>query len=212
VSLSVHREDLRFDLGGGNSFKQPYDVWLEARGKRKDEKGLRPPAMAFTLLDIRDELSEVLSRWKAMQTPWAAVMHRYFASIHRDGLQLQEQFLFRAQALEAAARVVSRSNEVQQKKAYGEAWERATPALKARLGEKDAFVEAVRINRNYLTHYNPRDEAKASDFAGLFDLTQKMGFLLQAIILSETGLPEALIDRAIHQRRWGRLVQFDEEE
>jgi hypothetical protein len=49
-----------------------------------------------------------------------------------------------------------------------------------------------------LTHYSPKDEEKAFDFPSLFDLTQKLGFLLEA----------AIIENAIDVRRWGRLVQF----
>lgn len=210
LSLSVHRENLRFDLGN-KTFKKPYEVWLSTQGKRESKKALHSPDMAFTLPDIRKDLSQILSRWRAMQTPWAAVLHRYFASIHRKDIQLQEQFLFRAQAMEAIARVDSKSNSITQKAAYGAAWERATPDLKTKLGEKNFFIEAVRVNRNYLTHYDPGDEEKAFDFAALFDLTQKMGFLLQAIILAEMGLPEALIDCAIDDWRWGHLVQFDDE-
>lgn len=210
MSLSVRRENLRFDLGG-KTFKKLYEVWLSTNGKRANKKALHPPDMAFTLPDVRQELSPIVSRWKAMQTPWAAVLHRYFASIHRKGIQLQEQFFFRAQAMEAIARVGAKSKNITQKTAYGAAWERATPVLRAKLGEKDPFVEAVRLNRNYLTHYDPSDEEKAFDFAELFDLTQKMGFLLQAIILKEMGLSEILIDRAINDSRWGHLVQFDEE-
>lgn len=210
LGLSVHREDLRFDFGG-KTFKQPHEVWLASDGKRENEKALHPPDMAFTLPDIRKELSPILSRWKAVQTPWAAALHRYFASIHRKGLQLQEQFLFRAQAMEAIARAGAKGKNLTQKTAYGTVWERATPSLKSKLGEKDSFVEAVRVNRNYLTHYDPGDEGKAFGFAELFELTQKMGFLLQAVILKEIGLSETLIDLAINERRWGHLVRFDEE-
>ena len=66
----------------------------------------------------------------------------------------------------------------------------------------------VRVNRNYLTHYSLKDEEEAFDFPSLFDLTQKLGFLLEAAILEKIGLPMLIILNAIDVRRWGRLVQF----
>jgi hypothetical protein len=205
--LSVLRGDFRFDLGE-KSFKKSYDVWIATSGKREKMQSLDRMEMIFTLPDILKELSKVISRWKAIQIPWAAVLHRYFGSIHRDGIQLQEQFLFRAQAIEALYRAETGTVKVSQKMAYGMAWEKAPPSLKDRLGEKNAFIEAVRVNRNYLTHYSPKDEEKAFDFSSLFDLTQKLGFLLEAAVLEKIGLPMPIIENAINVRRWGRLVRF----
>jgi hypothetical protein len=205
--LSVLREDLRFDLGE-KSFKKSYDVWIATSGKREDMQSLDRVKMIFTLQDIQKELSKVISRWKAIQIPWAAVLHRYFGSIHRNEIQLQERFLFRAQAIEAMYRAETGIVKVNQKMAYGMAWEKAPPSLKNRLGEKNLFIEAIRVNRNYLTHYNPEDEEKAFDFLSLFDLTQKLDFLLQTTILEKIGLPMPIIENAIDVRRWGRLVQF----
>lgn len=136
------------------------------------------------------------------------MLHRYFGSIHRNEIQLQERFLFRAQAIEAMYRAETGIVKVNQKMAYGMAWEKAPPSLKNRLGEKNLFIEAIRVNRNYLTHYNPEDEEKAFDFLSLFDLTQKLDFLLQTTILEKIGLPMPIIENAIDVRRWGRLVQF----
>jgi ApeA N-terminal domain 1 len=208
--LSVLRDDFRFDLGE-KSFKKSYDVWIEISGKRKEMQSLDQVEMVFSLPDIQKELSKVISRWKAIQIPWAAALHRYFGSIHRDEIQLQERFLFRAQAIEAMYRAETGIIKVDQKMAYGMAWEKAPASMKIKLGEKNAFVEAVRVNRNYLTHYSPKDEARAFDFASLFDLAQKLEFLLKATILEKIGLPMPIIENAIGVHRWGRLVQFTAE-
>lgn len=167
--LSVLRDDFRFDLGE-KSFKKSYDVWIATSGKREKMQSLDRMEMIFTLPDILKELSEVISRWKAIQIPWAAVLHRYFGSIRPDGIQLQERFLFCAQAIEALYRAETGTAKVNQRMAYGMAWEKAPPSLKERLGEKNVFIEAIRVNRNYLTHYSPKDEEKAFDFPCLFDL------------------------------------------
>ena len=168
--------------------------------------------MNFILPDIEKDLSAIISRWKKLQTPWAATLHRYFATIHRTDLRLPEEFLFRAQAVEALHRVGSKKREVTQKEAYGEAWEKAPASLQARLGDKAAFVEALRNNRNYLTHYNPKDEKKADDIAGLFELSQKLEFLLEALILIELGLPKNIVESAFSARRWGHLLIYDSSE
>ena len=165
--------------------------------------------MNFTLPDIEKDLSAVITRWRKMQTPWAATLHRFFATLHREGLRLPEEFLFRAQALEALQHTGAKSKNLSQKEAYGEAWDRAPKSLQAELGDKAAFVEAVRINRNYLTHYNPKDEEKTDDIAGLYELSQKLGFLLEALILTEMGLPQRVVENAYSSHHWGRLVKWD---
>jgi hypothetical protein len=49
---------------------------------------------------------------------------------------------------------------------------------------------------------------RAFDFASLFDLAQKLEFLLKAAILEKIGLPMPIIENTIGVHRWGRLVQL----
>jgi hypothetical protein len=211
LRLSVHRHEVRFQLGA-KSIKQPLDLWVAVAGKREKEKVLHPPDMNFTLPDIEKDLSKVIARWREMQTEWAATLHRYFATVHREGLRLPEEFLFRAQAVEALHWSNGKAKKTTQRESYGEAWEKAPASLQARLGDKAAFVEAIRNNRNYLTHYNPQDEENTDDLAGLFELSQKLGFLLEAVILNELGLPKSVVEGAFSSRRWGHLVDWDASE
>lgn len=210
-SLCVGRDDLRI-APGIMDFKEEHDVWVKSVGMRKHKRSLRDGEMVFTLSDIQKDLSSVVTRWNAIQVPWAAVLHRYFASIHRQSLQLQEQFLFRAQAVEALHRARTGVPKVLQKDAYPSAWENAPKTLQEKLGTKDAFVESLQVNRNYLTHYSPKDEKNAADIPELFDLAQKLRFIIEAAILVEIGIPENTIEGALGKSRWGELIKFDEGE
>jgi hypothetical protein len=209
--ITVYRHEVRFQLGA-KSIKQPLELWVSVAGKREKEKALHPPDMNFTLPDIEKDLTAVVTRWKNMQTEWAATLHRYFATLHREGLRLPEEFLFRAQAVEALHWRDGKTKKTNQRETYGEAWEKAPASLQARLGDKIAFVDEIRINRNYLTHYNPEDEGKSADLAGLYELSQKLGFLLEAVILNELGLPQSVVEGAFSTRRWGHLVKWDDAE
>ena len=209
TSIVLSRDDLR-PFPGIVDYKEPHDVWIESMGIRKSKKTIHDPDMVFTFSDVKNDLSNVVSRWNAMQAPWAAVLHRYFAATHRQGLQLQEEFLFLAQATEALHRTKTGAVKVFQKEAYDAAWENAPKSLKSRLGAKDAFIEEVRINRNYLTHYSPDDEPKAADIAELFELTQQLGFILRAAILTEIGIDGSIVEASVDADKWGTLVDFDE--
>lgn len=205
--LTVFHDNHSIDLGK-DIVKFSLDVWISSPQKESQVKTLREDDMNFALPDIRANLSEIVSKWKEMQILWAPTLHRFFASIHRKGLQLPEEFLFQAQALEALYWTRSKNNKVTSREAFIDAWERAPDALKAKLGTKEEFVSLVSINRNYLTHYRPDDEDKIAGFSELFDLSQKLKFILEVAILKEMGIPDNLVDKVFGVGRWGRLVNY----
>jgi hypothetical protein len=203
--LTLYRSDLKLALGE-DSFVEPLELWVSSSGKREDEKLLLPAEMIFSLPDIRPSLSRIITNWKSMQKPWAVVLHRYFATIHREGLQLEEQFLFRTQAIEALGRVQSGGQDLSVRDAYLHAWHQAPPELREKLGQKETFVKTVGANRDFLVHYRPQDEDQVADFPQLFELSQKLKFILEIAILRELGVPPSILGRAVSGPRWQHLV------
>ncbi|MBL7932518.1 MAG: hypothetical protein JNL60_11485 [Bacteroidia bacterium] len=69
--------------------------------------------------------------------------------------------------------------------------------------DKDHFIRDTKNSRNYYTHYDPRGEKKALKGAELTYLTQRLRFILIMLILKETGLEAATVERVV-----GRRVAF----
>jgi hypothetical protein len=203
--LTLFRSDLKLAVGE-DSFAEPLEIWASSRGKREDKNLLHPSEMIFSLPDIRPSLSEIITNWKTMQKSWAVVLHRYFATIHREELRLEEQFLFRTQAIEALSRVQSEGKDLSVREAYSHAWDQAPHELREKLGQKEAFVRSVGANRNFLVHYRPQDEDQVAEFPQLFELSQKLKFILEVAVLRELRVPPSVLERALNGSRWQHVV------
>lgn len=72
--------------------------------------------------------------------------------------------------------------------------------------EREKFIEAVIIARNYYTHYNPKLEKKAASGAALLLLLVQLQAILETALLRELGFPA----RTIHEilGRVGRYAEI----
>ena len=72
-----------------------------------------------------------------------------------------------------------------------------------------AFIEAVKIARNYYTHYNPKLETKVARGAALLVLLLELQALLEMALLREMGLPAQSIDEILRRvRRYEEIEHF----
>lgn len=208
-SITVFRNDDRMTIFD-KTVAEPLGVWISSDGERRVKKPLHGFQMNFSYHDVSDHLNETITKWHEMRESWSAVLHRFFATFHRDGLQVPEKFLFRVQAIESLYRVRNNSEKADTQPAVEDAWMNAPAALRSLLGKKRDFTRKVRENRNYYTHYNPEieKEGKVVEFDELFHITQGLGMLLLTAILKELGIPDAIIDRSFARDRWASLIKY----
>ena len=60
--------------------------------------------------------------------------------------------------------------------------------------ERDAFIEAVKVSRNYYTHYNPRLEKKAARGSALLLLLVQLQAIIEMSLLRQLGFPARAIN------------------
>lgn len=203
--LKLYRNGDRFDFGD-DSIALPVDVWLASDSPPRP-KTLHDFQMTFSFPDIEKNIDGIIARWKAMQEPWAPVLQSYFSSLHRTQLRFDELFLLRARSLEAIQSI--RSHGKHSIRFFEDAWERSPTGLQKHLGDMTEFANAARHYRNYLVHFRPEDEPDDPNDRLLFELTQKLQFMLTVAILEELKVAPEIIEKAFSPHRWGTLITFD---
>lgn len=208
-AVTVFRNDVCMTLSD-KAIAEPLGVWISSGRGRRSGRPLHGFQMNFSYHDVSHRLSETITKWHELRESWSAVLHRFFATFDRDGLQVPEKFLFRVQAIESLYRVRNNTERADTQPAIEDAWMKAPAALRALLGKKKDLTRKVRENRNYYTHYNPEieREGKVLDFDELFQITQGLGMLLLTAILKELGLPNATIERSFARDRWASLIKY----
>jgi hypothetical protein len=191
------------------------DVWIRRRHSKKaaDERR-RGYDYHFTFSDVEKNFSEMIGKWNEMQKSWAAVLHRFFATSHRQGLWLNEEFLFLAQAVESIHRV--RSGDTDSKgvvdRAAKQAYLNAPIELQEKLGDRGKFIRVFRKTRNYWTHYGeptPETDPEVLGDIALHDLNQKLRWIVESSILKELGVPENCVSKVWSPQWTARIVEYE---
>ncbi|ADZ09357.1 hypothetical protein Metbo_1112 [Methanobacterium lacus] len=91
-----------------------------------------------------------------------------------------------------------------------EIFEKYEDVLKININNQDEFIKDVKNTRNFLTHYNKNLEIKAkTKNEDLFDLIQKLKFMLEVCFLFELGINSTKIMKLVSQdKRYQTKYQF----
>ncbi len=209
--FALYRAD---DDGEIDEFK-PCDVWIRRRhSKKAAEERRRGHDYHFTFSDVEKNFSELIGKWNEMQKSWAAVLHRFFATSHRRGLWLNEEFLFLAQAVESIYRVQSgdTDNKGVVDRAAKHAYSNAPTELQEKLGKKEKFGRVFRKTRNYWTHYGeptPMTDPEVLGDIALYDLNQKLRWIVESSILKELGVPDNCVSKVWSPQWTARIVEYE---
>ncbi|GLU53113.1 ApeA N-terminal domain 1-containing protein [Dyadobacter frigoris] len=73
----------------------------------------------------------------------------------------------------------------------------STEFLDKAIGDKANFVQIVKENRNYLTHYNKNKESKALKVFDLHKLSEQLKLLLVSAFFIEIGIEKSILEKKI---------------
>ena len=166
----------------------------------------------FDFTAIEDDFSTIVSQWKNIQQPWAAVLHRFFAVAGPRDLWVNEEFLFLAQAVESLHRARSgQTTQVDVGKAAKEAYLNAPSGLQDLLGNRGSFGKTFRKSRNYWTHYgepSPETDEQVLSGGDLMDFNEKLRWIVEAAILEEIGVPDSNVARVWSDQWKMRTIKY----
>jgi ApeA N-terminal domain 1/Apea-like HEPN len=170
--------------------------------------------MLFTLPEAKPNISGVMRAWFAKQERLAPVFSLFFGSRYHPDLSLDVRFLLHAQAAETydyRRRRNPRNDSFAER--IGSLLDRCKSVSKQIVGssptDRHSFIEAVKIARNYYTHYNPKLETKVARGAALLVLLLELQALLEMALLREMGLPARSIDEILRRvRRYEEIEHF----
>jgi len=174
----------------------------------------QPWEMLFTLPGATPDISRVMRNWFAKQARLKPVFNLFFGSRYHPDLYLDVRFLLHAQALETYdyrrrrkpgnKTLVQRISDVLDEcKTVSRRIVGATPA------EREAFIQAVKIARNYYTHYNPKLENKVARGAALLLLLVQLRAIIEMSLLRELGFTSRAINEILDRvRRFEEIEHF----
>lgn len=101
-------------------------------------------------------------------------------------------------------------NEFSLQTRLNEIFEKYGNILKINIDDQDEFIKDVKNTRNFLTHHDKNLETKAkTENEDLFDLIQKLKFMLEVCFLFELGLTSTKIMKLVSQdKRYQIKYQF----
>jgi hypothetical protein len=177
--------------------------------------------MLFTLPDAQPGISRVMRAWFAKQERLKPVFNLFFGSRYHPDLYLDVRFLLHAQAIETydyrRRRKPGNKHLVQR---IADVLDECTTVAKRIVGrtaaERADFVEAVKVARNYYTHYNPKLEKKVARGAALLLLLVQLQAIIEMSLLRELGFParaiNAILDRVDRYREIEHFKELVAEE
>jgi len=213
MQFALYRSDVTHPIG--RNPMTPCDVWMKRKHSRKAPESKHAGYdFHFTFSDVEKNFSALIGKWNQIQQPWAAVLHRFFATSHRRGLWLNEEFLFLAQAVESIHR--ARTGDTDGKgvvdRAAKQAYLNSPSELQQLLGDRGKFISLFRKTRNYWTHYgepSPESDPEVLGDIALHDFNQKLRWIVESAILSELGVPDQCVSKVWSSRWKAHLVTFD---
>lgn len=211
--IAVYRSDVRYQHGEMPMRECP--AWMchhrvtdALREKRREDE------FHFRFGDVEADICDVIERWHRIQKPWAAVLHRFFATAGRKGLWLNEEFLFLAQAIESLHRARTGDNDTKGivERAAKQAYLNAPQGLQETLGDRGLFVRQFRKTRNYWTHYgdpSPSNDSEVLTGTPLHGFCHNLRCIVESAILQEIGVPDRCVPN-VWSRRWmSRVVEYE---
>jgi len=99
------------------------------------------------------------------------------------------------------------SNEPRLRQRLEDILEACSEVVDTIIDDRGSFVDKTVDTRNYLTHYDPKLKERAADGIELYNLTQKLGVLLEICLLKELGFGSDNI-KSLTTRARGRGTLF----
>jgi hypothetical protein len=187
-------------------------LWEISHNPDPPTRARHPIEMLFTLPQATPDISRVLRNWFAKQARLKPVFNLFFGSRYHPDLYLDVRFLLHAQAVETydyrRRRKPGREDFVQR---VGDVLDGCKTVSKRIVGatsaEREAFIQSVKIARNYYTHYNPKLEKKVARGAALLLLLVQLQAVIEMSLLRELGFPSRAIDEIL--RRTDRYREIE---
>lgn len=200
------------ELGTRRKYTSNESVWIlfrrRQRGVAEEQATER---MLFRYSDMQFKNYLPLARWLRRTELMEPVYNLYLAALPRRSLYLEYRFLAFVQALEAFYfRKHGKEGKLQ---ALVQSFVDALPRGLRTYVPGD-FAELVKDTRHYLTHWNPKYEAKAAKGDRLFAATRGVKLLFELALLREVAFPQREIQRLVEnnqrlvgdvQASWGSL-------
>jgi hypothetical protein len=190
-------------LSGRRRYTTEEPVWIlfaqRERGMLEEQPTER---MLFRYADLETMNLLPLARWLRRAELMQPVHRLYLTALPARALYLEHRFVTFVQALEA---LYSRKHGKEKDlKPLLEDFVTALPRG-LRRHVPPAFAEDVKNTRHYLTHWNPKKEAKAAKGERLFALTRGLKVLFDLVMLRELGFSQRQIQKLVQNNQ--RLVR-----
>ena len=211
LSVAGYRDDHVAEAGT----PLPIEVfWQLPRNPEPPERKRLPFEMLFTFSDIAADAAVVMKHWFAKQDRLEPVFNLFFGVRHHSGLPLEVRFLTYAQAIETYDfRRRRRPGTWTLAQRVEAVCDQSRTVSKQIIGpdsdDRDAFIEAFKIARNYYTHYNPKHEKSVARGAALLALFVQLQALIEMSLLYQLGFSRRAIGGILARtRRYDQIRHF----
>lgn len=212
ITVTGYQDDLIDERTGASV---PIELlWKIPHNPDPPERGRMPREMLFTLPEAQPDISRVMRAWFAKQERLEPVFNLFFGSRYHPDLTIDVRFLLHAQAAETYD---YRRRRRPGKKTFAERIEDVLDQCKtvskrivgASSNEREDFIEAVKVARNYYTHYNPKLEMKAARGGTLYLLLVQLQAILEMALLRELRFPARTINEILERvERYAEIEHF----
>ena len=179
-SMSATADNLRQNLGEGQTRLVPVNIYYPSRPYSKDEPETNRGKL-FEFKEIQDDAERIINNWIDIYEQIEPALDLYFLAKMGAQPTSKAKFLALAQSLEACHRRINGGKE-----SFGERLENIIEPFKDIIGNetiRKKLISTIVNTRNYLTHYNFSLEPKAAKDKDLPLLCLKMELLFQLYIL-----------------------------
>jgi hypothetical protein len=195
LSISGTKAGYGYDLGGRFSH---HDLTIHNSIIREPVEP--DPRWVFRFTDLQPRFAQFFAQWLDFLERYDEAFGCYSTTVYHR-LPDSVEHLCLTQALEAYHGIKHESHKSQDFPAkIQDLATQFLPHLQGLVPDPAAFAEAVRDNRNYYTHHNPKwlQAGRVVDKSALLRLNEKLKLLFQMCLLSEIGIP---VDRFAILRR-----------
>jgi hypothetical protein len=148
--------------------------------------------------DIQDIFSSLLPNWFLLITKIKAGINMLTELFMYRNSAIEMRFLSMAQAAEHMHRQLISDQEMILQQRLEKLIARIPADVKdALLSDPAKFITAIKVNRNYFTHYNEKQANNAARLEEVHLLAEKMKIILLVIIFQELGIPDSQVSDII---------------
>ena len=154
--------------------------------------------MLFTFNRLGNRAGNMLAQWVIRGEKLHSLYDMYFATMYASSMYLEHRFLSMVQACESYARLVwNGPNKFTFRAGIESIVDRLSPITSITMPDKEKFLDMVRDSRNYYTHRNVDETAKAATGLDLVLITNELKRMIEMCFLLEIGFDLAEIEEMI---------------